>query len=968
MRKLKNFLYFSILTLILPGGVALAADDEQVLEEVVVTGSHIPRKDLISVSPVRVISTEAIDLSGVNSVATLLNELPAAGVPGSVDTGTNFRTTTTGLNTIDLRNLGVARALVLVNGRRHVGGSAGSPTVDVSMIPTQLVDRVEIVTGGASAVYGSEAISGVINFITKDDFEGVEFYSRAGRAQLGGAKERDFSILAGGNFDEGRGNATVYAGYSDRGILYSRDRDLSANDATNSSFGPKSSFFVGASSLRPELMRDDPSDPVEYMSGFITQDDDTSAWDKEFVSAEDGFNRNQVRLIRVPSKRVQFNANLTYEVNPNFNFFSETSFKNLTSESQLEPTIVGQFISVGPGIQNINLPYDNPFIPDNIKTLVDAADAHALAEHAAAAAAFAADSTLDDPGDAPEATTELTMRRRFVALGPRTGDIQRRVFRTVLGVKGEISDNFDYEFYYQYGNFSQDQTNGGVFNSLNFYQALRVEENDDGDLQCVNEIARSLGCVPLNVFGRGSIEGEALDWVSVDSQNTSRMRQQVASFTVFGTAFSLPAGDLGVAFGAEWREEKSTFNSDSLAQSGLTSGNSTPNTVGVYDVNEYFVEAVIPILADIPGINYLGLELAARSADYSTIGSAESYKASVDWRIAEGLRFRGGYSNAVRAPNIDELFDPGSETFRSFVDPCAFGGMGGMSADGETEYEEQSATVQAHCATFAGTATLDPAGVSLITSAGGLSAGNPDLEEESSDTVSYGFVYSPPQVAGLNFTVDYFDIEITDAIAVFTAQTTVDQCARQGGAFCTLIERDPMNGLVNRIDALAINVAEYQADGVDFSADYTFSVGTGEMYVSLNGTRSLSNDFVPFAGGDTVDSQGETGVPDWKANVSLVYDLAGLRIGWSTRYISGVEIENDRPAFGDVDSFLYHDLHISYTLAEQYEFFIGADNVLDEEPPMYGQGTPGDVTGTNTAADVYDPIRRYWYAGVKLSF
>ena len=913
-----------VIAVCLPNAPTFAQEDEQVLEEVVVTGSRIPRKDLYAVSPVNVVSTESIELSGVNDMATLLNELPSAGVPGSVDTATNFRTTTTGLNTVDLRNLGEARTLVLVNGRRHVGGSAGSPTVDISMIPSQLVERVEIVTGGASAVYGSEAISGVINFIMKDDFEGVELYGRYGDSDLGGAEEEDLSLLAGSNFADGRGNATIYIGYSDQGILESKDRDLSANDARNSSFGPKGNFFV------PSL---------------TTLNESTGQWDKSFVAAEDGFNRNQVRIIRVPTKRTQFNANLTYEINKHVNFFSETGYNDLTAFSRLEPTIVGEFISVG-DIPNIRIPIDNSFIPDELK-----------------AARLA-----DDPD-----AEEIRMYRRFVELGPRTSDVQRRIFRTVFGINGALNDNFDYEVYYQYGNFSQDQTNGGVFNTLNFYNALRTTVDEDGELRCRRDFAHSAGCVPLNVFGRGSIAGDALDWVNVDSQLTSRMKQRVASASIFGTAMELPAGPLGIALGVEWREEKSRFNSDSLAQSGLTSGNTTPNTVGKYDVTEYFVEAVIPLLTDMPGIEYLGLEVAARAADYSTVGNTESYKASVDWRLLEGLRFRGGYSTAVRAPNIDELFDPGSETFRSFVDPCALGGVGGASATGESgdTYDAQTPEVQARCATIAGTATLDPF-FGNIRSAGGFSGGNPNLTEESADTYSYGFVYSPIQVPSLNITVDYFNIEITDAINGFSAQTAVDQCVRQGSfpnnAFCSLISRDPVTGLVLRIDNRQINVAEFQAAGVDIAVDYSLQAGPGDLRINMNATHSLKNDFTAFAGDAPVDSQGEIGVPDWKANINFIYDWANFRFGWSTRYLQGVNVENDRPNFGSISSFMYHDIQVRYTLDEKYEFYVGIDNIFDEEPPELGQGIPGDVTGTNTAADVYDVIRQYGYAGFKLRF
>lgn len=934
---------------VVPATQAFAAEDEvKEIEKIEVTGSRIKRTDVEATSPITTIGEAAIEITGVNNVAQLLNELPAAGIPGSVDTATNFRTSTTGLNTIDLRNLGEMRTLILVNGRRHVGGSAGSPTVDVSMIPVDMVKRVEVVTGGASAVYGSEAIAGVINFIMKDDFEGLEVNGRMGTSQEGGADESDFSIMAGANFADDKGNAVFYMGYSDRGILKSSDRDLSAHDANNSSFGPKGNFFgLGANNIGPVTGQDD--DGNDIRSFMVTQNDSTGVWDKVMVGAEDGFDRNAVRLIRVPTERTQFNANITYNINDDHTFFSETAYNQLTSYSQLEPTIVGQFISVGASVPNIQIPVNNPFVPTELRDAVLAAD--------------------------PDAE-EFGMRRRFVELGPRSSDLQRKVFRTAIGLEGVIADDYDYQVYYQYGNYGQDQTNGGVFNTLNFYNALRVEDDGNGGLQCSDEFARDLGCVPINVFGAGSIDGDALDWVKVDSQLTQRMEQEVIGASISGEAFELPAGAVAFAVGYEWRSEESQYISDTLAASGLTSGNTIPNTIGKYDVSEYFVEAIVPLLDSVPMAEYLGLELAYRMSDYSTIGSASSYKASLDWKPFDGLMVRGGISTAVRAPNIGELFDPGSETFRSFVDPCALGGKGGPSATGvEADvYQEQSAAVQANCAQIPGTATLDPF-FNNIRSAGGLSAGNPDLKEETSETTTFGFVFSPEAIEGFSLTVDYFNITIEDAINEFTAQTTVDQCVRQSNfpnnPFCTLIERNPITGLVNRINAQAINVAEFESSGIDFSADYSMDLFDGRFSANLVGTYAMSNDFVPFTGGETVDSLGEIGVPELKVNANLTYSMDNLTVAWSTRYIDEVYVENDsKEAFGKVDSYLYHDLQVRYALGDegQYEVYAGVDNLLDEEPPELGQGIPGDITGTNTAADVYDAIRRYYYAGFKISF
>ncbi|RDV25130.1 TonB-dependent receptor [Alteromonas aestuariivivens] len=931
-KSVKLAMAFGALSASMVASTAALAQEENAIEEekvekISVTGSRIARTDLVATSPINVFDEQVLEISGVNDIQSFINELPSAGVPGSSDTNSNFSTVATGVNTVNLRNLGSTRTLILVNGRRHVGGLAGSPVVDVSMIPMDMIDRVEVVTGGASAVYGSEAMAGVINFIMKDDFEGLNVHARYGDSVEGGGIERDISFMAGGNFDGDKGNAIIYGGISDSGILKATDRKISEADAVNSSFGPKGNFFIG--------------------NQLTTLDEDTGLWNKPFVAAEDGFNRNARRLIRVPTKRIQFNANVDYEVNEHLNFFSESAYSDVSSESSLEPTIMGEFISVG-GVPNVRMPLDNAFMPDELRD-----------------AALALD---------PDAT-ELVMFRRFTELDNRRSDTQRRVFRTAVGVEGIINDYWDYEVYYQYGKMGQDQVNTGVANAFNVLQALDTEVLEDGTVQCADALARSLGCVPINFFGEGTVDGAALDYVAVQPQTTSRMEQQVFGATVTGIVAELPAGDLGVAFGYERRSEESSFNSDALAQTGLTTGNTTPNVTGDYQVQEYFAEAIVPIFADAPLMHYLGLELAYRYADYSTIGGADATKIAVDWQPIEDLKVRGGYSTAVRAPFIDELYDPGSETFRNFVDPCALGGAGGVSASGDPDdvYTAESTQVQANCATIPGTATLDPFAMN-IRSAGGLAAGNPDLHEEESETVTFGFAYSPSAIENLNLTVDYFNIKIDDAISTFTAQTTVDQCVRQSSfpdnPFCDLVSRDPNTGLVLRIDALAINAAQFEAEGIDFAVDYSIDVGPGNLRANVIGSYSTKNEYTPFIGGEPVDSQGEIGVPDLRVNAGLTYQWEDLTVNWSTRYIDRVNIENDRLDFGEIGTYLYHDIQARYVLDAEgkYEVYAGIDNIFDKEPPVLGQGIPGDVTGTNTAADVYDAIRTYWYVGVEARF
>jgi len=618
----------------------------------------------------------------------------------------------------------------------------------------------------------------------------------------------------------------------------------------------------------------------------------------------------------------------------------------------LEPTIIGQFISVG-SVSNINMPVDNPFLPAETRALILAADPTA---------------------------TEVTFRRRFTELGPRSSDSQRQTFRSAFGIEGEIPgglDGLNYELYYQWGRLTQDQVNGGIANTLNVFNALRSEPDGNGGFQCADQLSRSLGCVPVNFFGTETVEGGALSFIQTTAQTTARATQEVIAGTITGDVMELPAGTVGFAFGAEYRSEDSAFVSDALAQTGLTTNNTTPSVSGSYEVTEGFVEVNVPILKDQPFADYLGFEGAFRVADYSTIGSTTAWKAAGTWRPHPDVTIRGGYNTAVRAPFINELFNPGSETFRGYIDPCNFGGAGGTSADGRTEYSAQSAEVQARCATIPGAATLDQ-GAQNIFSAGGLAAGNPELEEESAKTYTVGAVLSPSFVPGLNLTVDYYNITVEDAIANFSAQDTVDQCVRQpdfpNNPFCSLITRNPVTALVERIDALAINVAEFEADGIDFAADYAFELGEVDWRANLNGSYRIKETRLPFLGGERLDDAGEVGAQVWSMNSSLVAEWQKIRAAWSMRYIDGVNIDNENPdagppdANGKVDAFLYHELNVNYQFNEDLGVFVGVDNLFNEEPPFLGQGVNGDVVGTNTAADVYDPLGRFVYVGVRASF
>lgn len=588
------------------------------------------------------------------------------------------------------------------------------------------------------------------------------------------------------------------------------------------------------------------------------------------------------------------------------------------------------------------MPVNNPFMPTELRDAVIA----------------------EDPD-----VTEIVMIRRFTELGDRIAEVDRSTFLTAAGLKGEIDEDWTFEVFAQYGKSTQDQKNFGNFNTENVAFALEAEADPDnaGGFRCVDADARAAGCVPINFFGAGSAQGAALDYVSVITENDSQSDQFTTGGHITGSVIDLPAGTVSAVAGVEYRKNQSEFNSDPLAAAGLTSGNTNPNTSGNIEVFEIFGEAVIPLLSGKLFADELTLELAGRRADYDNVDVAYSYNVGASWRPVTDLKIRGGYGKTVRAPNINELFNPGTEGFFTVIDPCALGvtGAGG--------YAEQSSEVQANCATIPGTATLDPAALGQDT-VGGLVAGNPGLDVETGNTATLGMVYTPQQIDGLTLAVDWYDIQIDDAVEAFAVQTTAEQCVRQtsfpNNPFCSLITRDSVTGLIDRIDGFAINVANLQTTGVDIKANYRFNACGTDFDWALSGTHTSKNDFQPFDGGATVNRLDEIGYPEWKASSSLVAERGNLSLAWSARYIDRVKLDNEDAGAGSVDSYLYNDLFARYTIggSDKYAIYGGIDNVFDETPPELGRSDPNNIAGTNTASDVYDVYGRAFYVGARASF
>jgi iron complex outermembrane recepter protein len=945
-------LALSLVLMSAPSFAQDAAPGEKIVDDseaIIVTGSRIVRPELEASTPIQVVSSESIASQGSQNISDILNELPAVGI-GTSRTNTNFSTSGNGQATVNLRNLGANRTLVLQNGRRIVAGIGGSSAVDLNTIPTELISRVEILTGGASAVYGSEAMSGVVNFILKDDFVGVAARAQAGISESGDIPTQLLSATLGANFADDAGNITVFGQYDNDGGLRSRDRAISAVDNPfRSGFTPQGSFFVGDNT-------------------YTYNSDNTLKLG--FVNGVDGFNRNGERYISVPVERYLVSVLSHYDFNDNIGLFFEGSYSKTKSNSRLEGSPLQNADAVLPdGTISEGLSLDNPFIPATIL-----ADLNAQGE------------------------TVLPFRKRQTGVFDRSNRNDREFIRLVGGIRGTLGSNFKYDAYYNYGQTTESTGSESAFKDR-FYYALDAIAGPNGAI-CRDAAARAAGCVAYNPFGFNSVSPEAANYITKNGQLSTyeaKVTQSTFGANITGPIFKLPAGDVSVAAGVERRTEKSSEVFDLETQLGNTTGNALTNTVGKYRVFEAYAETNVPILADVGGFHYLGLEGAIRYADYTTAGKVFSWKAGATYAPIPDIRFRGVYSVATRAPNIGELFSGASQTFPNGIqDPC----------EGVTLTSTRSQ--DAYCRTLAGIAQQIAGGGAFtynpnsdIQSIEGTDSGNISLFEEKAKTLTFGAVFKPSFIRNFSATVDFFDIRITDAIQQIPRNTIISQCVNSAGAspLCALIVREGAGsnprtrtpGTVFQVDSFPVNSAGIKTRGIDVAVNYktpSFSIGEKEGFVSFNLAYTYLDRLTiqPVVGlavennRGQLDGDGRLGAGfKHKANLSTTFDFGGASLNWRVNYLSSIKDTLGPDAdsqLGDstnsIKARFYHDAQLRFNVGEEgqrnIEFYAGVDNVFDKKPPVINQNGASSITGTETAADTFDPYGRRFYAGASVKF
>jgi outer membrane receptor protein involved in Fe transport len=951
-----------------PGG-------ESKMEEIVVTGSRILSPNLESPSPIQTITAQDLQSTGTLNAQDVLLKNPTMGTPTLSRTNSAFLTSGAGVATVDLRNLGVDRTLTLIDGRRFVSGLPGSAAVDFNTIPTQFIERIDVLTGGASAVYGSDAVAGVVNIILKKDFEGIAFDGQYGASAENDNQETQVGLTFGTNTADDRGNVMGYIGYTKQGAVYSRDRSRSAIDQAStgaaisgdpaelfditrpfySGFAPQGRFFTG---------NGDPNGITYDANGNVIP------WDQNGeATAATGFNRSAFRTIAVPVERYLFAGRGNFEFTEHHSAFFEGTYASTNSSSTIEPFGLGaEDIYPATGGQ-VPVEFDvggtlvrNPVVPDEIYN-----------------------TATDDDGDG---LRDFYFTKRMSDFGPRHSDARRDTFRAVGGLQGSFAeDKWHYEAFYAYGQTKEAQTSSGQVNVLNFRNALEAvadvnDVDNDGNTTeaiCRDPNARLQGCVPVDVFGYNSFSPEAVNYIQAPGSLATFTSQRVIGASLTGTLAEMPAGPLAIAAGIEYREEHSDSEFDPLTQAGLNAGNAIPPTSGEFDVREAYLEASIPLLSEKPFADQLSLRAAVRASDYSTVGNTLSWNGGIEWAPIPALRFRVIRALSTRAPNINELYSPPSQTFPSGVqDPCL--GVTTAGTDPTSVACLAAPGVAANIAANGGSFTLTQADFQGIS---GFDRGNPDLEEEEGNSWTVGAVIQPEgALENMDFSIDYYRIDIDNAITLRDRNFILSQCYGGGDtSLCQFVTRRPNPvgpnnaGSIEFLDADTTNTGGEFAEGVDLTVGYQHSFGPGKFGARLAYTHVLDHYQIPLDGGDKDYLAGEVGDSKDRAYLTLSYTQGKFGGTLQTTYLSAADLDDQFLAAFDVPrgsigigSATYVDAQVTFSPTDAYEVFVGANNLFDEEPPPIITGLPGDVTGTETDAGTYDAIGRRWYAGVRMRF
>lgn len=928
--------------------VATLAQDSETSatpERIQVTGSRILREGAIAPSPVTVISGRELVETGAMNIGEVLKELPSLAATYSLaNAGRSIGDA--GLSLLDLRGMGASRTLVLVDGRRHVASSAGTASVDTNSIPTAWLDSVEIITGGASAVYGADAVTGVVNFKLKKDIQGFDLVLSKGFAEDNPYDNHKALLSFGTDFASGRGNFAVAAEFSGQEGMNATERratqtsymsvenpddgDYRNNDGVFIHDGipdkitmPNAGWYDSATAGNFLLNGDW---YIFNQDGSVRlQDLGTTYGNIEHCSNCEFLNLREYQDLQPGFNRQNLNMKANFDLTDAINLFAEAKYVRSKGSSEGQPS----FFEYSSAIQIYR---DNAYLDNSMAALMDA-----------------------------NGLSSIRIHRFQKDAGRRFEQNTRTTSRFVVGAQGELTADWGFETYLIHGETKLAQVNYNNLIRTNFAQSVDAIVDGNGNIVCRDATARANGCVPTSLFGDEAINQGARDWFNTTSYSHSTIKQTVANASVNNSnIFELPAGFVGFSAGVEYRKEQSESVPDRFAATGATFLNALQYMRGEFDVKEAFTEISIPLLADLPLIQDLAFDAAVRYAKYSTIGEATSWKTGLDWSLNSELRVRATYSEALRAPNISELFGPQNQTFFRVTDPCA-------------TVERQSQNRVNNCAAI-GIAS-DFQLNSPAATVDGLNGGNPDLQAEKSDSYTVGFVYQPAFFRGFSLTADYWSIEIDNAISSILAQDILERCVDSASGpnmqFCNLVQRDPVTQSLRKITSVVQNVAAQTASGVDVELGYDFDGLGGRFHTKLIGTWLESRKTYSFQDfpNEYTENAGVVGDATWQANLSVNYRYDAWTAGVKTRYIDAVSLYTPQSLALNPDpsnimrygSYFVTDIRLGYDFASGVKLAFGIDNLFD-------RGLPGVTTGTTAETGLYNNIGRFFYTSVSYAF
>ncbi|WP_380880018.1 TonB-dependent receptor domain-containing protein [Sphingomonas sp. DBB INV C78] len=948
-----------------------AADSAADEGTIVVTGTLIKNPNIASSSPVSVVGAEEIALRQSNVAEEILRDLPGAvaNIGSAVNNGNN------GASLVDLRGLGSRRNIVLLDGTRIVPGDIAG-RVDLNNIPLALVERVDALTGGASTTYGADAISGVVNFVTKKDFSGLEVNVSNQITEQGDGNVFRVDATIGGNFDDGRGNAVFSVGYQQSDAVYQGQRDFSIFQVDSYTGGQ------GGSGTAVPSRFTRPGSPQQQI------DPTTGALVANYAS----FNFNPYNVFQTPFERFNLFGQANYEVTDGIEVYTRGMFSKNTVSTIIAPS--GSFGST------VTIPYSNPYLPAAARAQFCAANGLSVAQCSAAALAT-------DPDDPNYATFNTNLSRRTTEVGPRLSDYVTTVFDYRVGVRGDITDSIGFDLSGSYGESENIQTQRGYVLTSRLRDALLATNTTT----C---LSGNDGCVPVNVFGPdGSITADQIPYLTGNST--------VAVRTTLAQVRALINGDLGVAspwaedaiqfaVGGEYREYGARRESDLLAQTPGElggAGGAAPNIDGGYNVYEAYGELIAPLVSDKPFFHSLQLEGGIRYSSYSVDApnnpsyNTTTWKAGATWEPVESVKIRGMFQRSVRAPNIGELFTPVSTGLTNFgVDPCS-----GDKPLGNPD-------LQAVCLAQGAPAgqigvILDPTAAQANITTGG----NLNLKPEKADSYVIGTVIQPDFFSGFTLTVDYYHIKIKDAITTPTPGDLATACfgnitsASATDPNCLAIVRNPVTGGLDGDPSTTpgflanlSNLGTLETDGIDLTWNYRHEFDFATLNLSFNGNWTNSSKFKSQPGAINRDCVGFYSVncasiqPEFAWNMRATFGFENVDVSLLWRHIDGVKFEPQQladdlagavaggcedpegadpdgcmvnPEYRKIKAYDYFDLASRFTVTDNFDVTLTVTNLFNKKPPIVGN-TIGSTTynSGNTYPATYDALgRRFAVAG-----